>query len=253
MDRVVSSMLVVCCALAGCDPGVEYVPDPAIPLTTIGEARANSVANDGRTLRMRGLVVLAHDKYDETSNGNVGNIYMTDPGNEPMHGMQIFAGQVRLHAYEQLQPGNLIDVQGPFVRFTGPPGFDFMGRYIDQLSFGTSIERVGFWDPPAPIELTVAEWQRNPERYVHSLIHVTDAVRATEGYEIIFSSSGRPRLDPFAAETEGGLEILVSGELYEHPGVVSGVTFDCGITGIANYFFDDFIMPRGPEDLVCPP
>src|SRR5690349_17027679 len=157
MDRVLSFCL-VCVAVAGCEQGVEYVPDPAIPLTTVAEAHANAAANEGRVLRMTGLVVLAHDKYDETSNGNVGNIYMTDPGNEPGHGMQIFAGQVRLHAYEQLMPGNLIDVQGPFTRFTGPPPSTFDGgRFIDQLTFGTSIERVGFWDPPVPVELSVAE------------------------------------------------------------------------------------------------
>ena len=248
MDRMLPLLLL---AALGCSTGETIEIPPSITETTVGEARMNGAALDGVTLRMRGLVVLAHDKYDEVSNGNVGNIYITDPGNEPDHGMQIFAGQVRLHAYEQLQGGNIVDVQGPFVRFTGPPPSTFEGgRVLDQFTFGTSIDRVGFWDDPEPIELTVSEWQREPARYVHSLIRIVEPIRAIEGYEIVFSASGRPRLEPFEAETEGGLTVRVSGELYRIPDVTAGTTFDC-IQGVANYFFDDFIMPRGPEDLVC--
>src|SRR5919108_1556045 len=100
MDRMLPLLLL---ASLGCSAGEQIEIPPSITETTVGEARMNGAALDGQTLRMRGLVVLAHDKYDEVSNGNVGNIYISDPGNEPGHGMQIFAGQVRLHAYEQLQ------------------------------------------------------------------------------------------------------------------------------------------------------
>jgi hypothetical protein len=251
MQRQARSVLLLWSfAALGCDPGEPFDVPSNITELTVAEAKAMDTAIDGQTVRMRGLVVLAQDRFDEVSNGNVGSLYVTDPGNEPGHALQMFAPQVRLHAYEELQPGNLIDAQGPFVRFTGPPGFVFDGgRYLDQFSFGTSVERVGFWSAEEPIQLDVASWQREPQQYLHNLIELTDPLIATSGYEVrVSESSGRPRLEPFTADTMGGLEVRVSGELYRIPDMRAGVRI-LRIRGIANYFFDDTIMPRGPQDV----
>lgn len=253
MRYALSVLLLSSFAAAGCNPGEPFDVPSTITEVSVAEAKAMGTSLDGQTIRIRGLVILAQDRFDEVSNGNVGSIYITDPGNEPGTAMQMFAPQVRLHAYEELQPGNLVDVQGPFVRFTGPPGFDFdMGRYIDQFSFGASVERVGFWEPEQPIQLAVGDWQRDPTRYVHNLISLTDELIVISGYEMVVSSSGRPRLDPAVAETMTGLEVRISAELYRIPDMRAGVRIR-RVTGVANYFFSDSIMPRAPEDVELVP
>src|SRR5688572_32299071 len=124
-------------AAAGCNPGEPFEVPSNVTEVSLEEAKARGAELDGETIRSRGLVVLAQDRFDEVNNGNVGSVYITDPGNAPGTALQMFAPLVRLHAYEELQPGNLVDVQGPFVRFLGPPGFPFEGgRFLDQFSIG---------------------------------------------------------------------------------------------------------------------
>lgn len=220
-----------------------YGEGEAQNVISIRSAVENDQDYDGRVVSFRQVVVLAEDTNDETGAGNVGNVYLSDPGNAPGTGLQLFAPIVQLPAYESLSPGDIVDARGEFVVFAGPPGSTpFMGRVVHQLGQGASVDRVGFWQGPEPIELTPAEFLANPSRYQGSLITLRN-LTATNAHEITYSSSGRARLRPFSTEER----IDVSGELYQIR--TEAGTRITRLTGIANYFYSDFIMPRSAADV----
>jgi hypothetical protein len=216
--------------------------------STIGELRS-SPGRDGERVLLPSVVVVAHDTFDEAGSGRTGTVHLVDPGNEPDHGLQAFGPQLQIPAGDKLRPGNIVDVEGTYVRFDGPGcetgGSCFQnGRVIPQMDRGAVIDRVGYWKGPEPIELGVQEYLASPGRYVGNLITLRGLV-ASEGYT---PSNGGDRLNPFA--TEQGVN--VSAELHRIPGVTQGTRIE-RLTGVASFFFSDFVMPRGPEDVQLDP
>ena len=238
-----ASILLVACARSE-----EFVPDNGDVISTVGDLVAGTpIDRDGTQVELRHVVVAAQDTFDEVGVGSIGNVYIQDPGNEPGHGMQCFAPQILLAQSDPLRPGDIVNVKGTFVRFLGPAGSEFMGRELPQMGLGAVIDRVGYWQSPVAIELTVEDYLAAPEMYVGNLITLRD-LEATNSYEVRVSASGRPRLEPVLA-VEG---VRISGELYRIPGVVTGTRFT-RITGLANYFYNDFVAPRGAFDVEIEP
>lgn len=247
MLRRVSWWLVPVSLVCGCRGEVPGEEGPGTDgmAVTIGELVAGEPEDrDGETVVLRDVVVVAHDTFDESGAGRVGTVHLVDPGNEPGHGLQTFAPVLDLPVGDSLSPGDLVDVEGTFVRFLGPgcpPNNCFMGRELPQLSIGARVSRTGFWQEPQPVELEVAEYLADPGRYVGNLITLRD-LTASGSYA---PAGGGTRIDPFP--TAEGVE--VAAELYMIPGVEAGTRIE-RLTGVAGYFFDDFVMPRSAEDVV---
>lgn len=234
--------------LGACDRGEEIPLDPEVAEVSVTELLERAELNGQRVL-LTDAVVLAHDTFDEVNAGNTGTVYLAEAGNPAGKAMQCFAPVVMIGAGEFLQPGNVVAASGQFVRFTGPgcdtnPGSCFAdGRVVPQIALGGTVSRSGFWQAPTPIELTAAEYLADPARYAGSLITLRN-LEASGTYERRVSASGRPRIVPFPT-VEG---VNVSGELFMVPNVDNQVRF-ARITGIAGFFYDDFIVPRGPDDV----
>lgn len=250
--RSFTPVLCLCLALAACDVGTE-IPVPAdVTYVTVGELVANRDTYNGQVVAIRDAVVLAHDSYDEVNTGGVGTVYFGDSGNDLGHSIQAFAPQVRIRSGDYLQPGDVVDVVGQFVNFAGPPPCNppavttscfRNGRSVPQTTFGTVVSRTGYWNAPVPIPLTAAEYMADPARYQGALVTIRDLSIMTP-YALVFSMSGRPRID--AAVTNEGVRL--GADLYRIPGVTAGTRIT-RLTGVASYFFDDFIMPRSADDV----
>jgi len=237
----------------GCDADFPIGAGAGLTPVTIGELVASTPGPDdpdGQAVLIHSAVIVAQDTFDEVGNGRVGTIFLVDAGNEPGHGFQAFAPQVNLSEVETLDPGNLVDVTGTFVRFLGPrcdtmPNQCFTGgRTLPQLGMGAVVELVGFWQAPVALEVSLDAYRRNAALYVGSLITLTD-LEANEDYQ---PASGGTRLAPFST-VQG---VNVAADLYRIPGVAQGVRIR-RLTGIASFFYSDFVMPRSAADVELAP
>ena len=241
------SMLGLIAFAGGCNAGTRLESPPGLPTATLAELVAGTPDRDGQRIQVPQAVVLAEDTFDEVGSNRIGTVYFADPaGAERGRGMQAFAPNVRVAAGHALSPGDLVSITGTFVRFLGPncasnPSSCFpSGRVLPQMSSGAVIDRIGFWHDLEPIELTVQEYLNDAPLYVGSLITLRD-LEATGGYA---PASGGTRLAPF--ETMQG--VTVSGELYVIPDVTAGTSVT-RLTGIASYFYGDFVVPRSADDV----
>lgn len=259
MRLPLSLILLVCLCLgtAACDAGTELQVPSGVSCVSVRELILHADTYDKQTVAICDAVVLAHDSFDEVNTGGVGTVYFGDSGNEPGRSMQAFAPQVRIRSGDYLQPGDVVDVLGPFVNFAGPPPCDppagvmmscFSGsRSVPQTTFGGVVSRVGYWDAPIPIELDAAAYMADPGRYQGALVTIRNLTIMTP-YSLVFSASGRPRIDQ-AVTNEG---VRIGADLYRIPGVTGGSRIT-RLTGVANYFFDDFVMPRSSADVEVDP
>ncbi|MCS6797870.1 MAG: hypothetical protein NZ898_04985 [Myxococcota bacterium] len=254
-DVVRRSWFLVLGLVGACDGGVPLERPREIETLTIPELRARADAFDGRPVVLPNVVVLAQDAFDEVGSGRTGTVYFADPGGGRGDGLQAFAARVALPPGDLLEPGDVVDVRGTFVRFRGPncperPELCFRGRTLDQMAFGAIVERVGWWLPLEPIELSVADYRERAWEVVGSLV----TLRGLTVSALYEPSADGTRLR--ALETEQGVEI--GADLHVIEGIAPG---DClrRVTGIASYFFSDFVLPRGSADVEvgvpgdCPP
>jgi hypothetical protein len=102
------------------------------------------------------------------------------------------------------------------------------------------IDRVGFWEEPAPLELSAEEYLARGESYFGTVVTIRD-VTVTVAYA---SASGGSRIS--AAETAQGVEI--SAELYRIPDLAVGTQI-ARLTGVSGYFYSDFLAPRSADDV----
>jgi hypothetical protein len=238
----------------------EVVEDPTW-LTAEDPDSDNCDSPPERPVSTTGQVVVAIDRYDETGEGAVGNLYIQDvyaPDEEilPKSGMTVFAPSFSppdLRLFEE----DVVDVFGNLIEFLGPSTSRFGECKTLPEILGTMTLRFD-GGSLRPITLVSenggdARWEKlvgysNARQWMGMLVRV-------EGVRIIgtpSSSSGRYNADIDMGNVEFDEQISLSNELFdlenESPEPLEdGVTFKA-VTGVLTYFYAFRIAPRGPED-----
>lgn len=238
-------------ALAGCssrDRGDldDLVPTPKQLGTPIADQNdpAHRIPS-GSKIVAKGVVVVAVDTYDETSDGkSIGNVYVQDPVQPtPWSGMTLY--RVALSPPDlALNPGQGVDLAGPYEPFAGPATSPFSnGLMLPEVVQGTialSYES----SSPAPVPVTLAELNDpvGAMKYVGMLVKLTDVTVGTY-------ATGKRQQAPI----NGSKNLNLAGQLMPiQPG--SGGTVAEGdklksVTGLLNFFYSYSLCPRTSADI----
>ncbi|MBK6516856.1 MAG: hypothetical protein IPM79_21540 [Polyangiaceae bacterium] len=229
------------------DPGNQESVDCAIPLD--------------QHVEVTGQVIVAIDRFDETSEGAVGNIYIQDLYGDdeeplPFSGVTVFDPAFTppdLRLFE----GDVVDTVGNFMEFPGPTSGPF--------NFCASLPEIGgtmtfrFDHGPAQ-PITVVNENGGPTRFSNVLGYENarqwlGMLVRIEGVAI----SGPPDKDPSGRYTAtinmGSVafedSIAISNELFdlenEGPELADGTTFSA-VTGVITFFYGFKLAPRSIDD-----
>lgn len=276
--------LVLLSALAGCeitsdgstgDPQTEPVANElgnGVRLRdTIGAADWYDASNmesagckqpSDRPINATGQVIVAIDRFDETGDGALGNIYIQDlyEGDEepaPFSGVTVFAPAFTppdLRLFE----GDVVDTFGNLMEFIGPGSSPF-GECKTLPEIGGTMSFRFDHGPIEPLTIVnknggTARWEgvtgyQNARQYMGMLVRI-------EGVNISgeLDDDGKGRVTALI-DMGGGISavdsIKISNELFDlandGPEITDGTQFQA-VTGVLTYFFGFKIAPRSIDD-----
>ncbi len=234
------------------------------PATWFSESNMTSqgcaVPSD-RQVRLTGQTIVAVDRYDETGDGALGNIYVQDvatPGDPPVpfSGLTVFSPSFTppdLRVFE----GDVVDTFGNLIEFLGPTS-PFGGcRTLPEIGGAMSLR---FDAAPAePVTIVTAgtdpaRWDPiktypNARQWLGMLVRVEGVTVTAAG-----ANDGNGRYTaPF--DIGGGISgddiVKLSNELFDMEGLgpplTQGAQFKA-VTGVFTYFYGFKIAPRSAED-----
>jgi hypothetical protein len=235
--------------------------DPGVDGSVGGEdVRIQDIQNDAMPtetpVAMKGVVVVAIDGY-----GFTGDLYVAEPEGGPFSGIKIFSPPV--DQISALKPGDLVDVTGVIKReaclAANPCGsVTFMeGETPTQLvaaaTGSINIKKVGTGTVPTPAlvdakaiaELSSEERTAEWEKWEGVLVKIVNARQLNDVKP--FGSNPGPDQTEFRITGVA----RVQSKLVELPGTaVVGTCYE-SITGIGDWFFNYYFMPRTADDLVA--
>jgi hypothetical protein len=223
------------------------------PATWLEEGNMDSVgcaAPTDRTVHVTGVTVVAIDRYDETSEGQLGNYYVQDTALEPLpySGVTVFSPSFSPPDL-RLAEGDVADMNGVLMEFLGPSSGPFGdcktlpevgGTLSFRLENGTRVAATISIDDLKSYD-TARQWLGMLVRLENARISVVSP-----------SSGGRytPSLDVGDGVPASDVPKL-SNELYdlegEGPPLSVGQEFK-SITGVVTYFYGFKLAPRSPDD-----
>lgn len=210
-----------------------------------------------RHVSASGLAVVAIDRYDETADGAIGNVYAQDPEDVPYAGITIFDpgfSPPDLH----LAPGDHVDFVGTAMEFLGPSTGRFGGcKTLPELSGALSLRFDGL--PPAPAAITLADLTKyevddgtdappGARKWIGRLVRLADVTISGAPQ----SSGGRytASIDVGAGVPFGDVP-KISNELFdleaEGPLLEDQAHFSA-VTGVVTYFYGFKLAPRSAAD-----
>ncbi len=189
----------------------------------------------GDQVRIERVVVTAVDKYD-SGDGRTGNVWVQEPAGGAFSGVMVFAPSILPGGdLESINVGDLVDVSGEIDEFALTE--DTSGRTTTEIANGT-VTVLGVADPLEPEVVSVQELITDPsaEQWESVLVRVLN-IRATD------------KNDSYKEVTyTGGL--VGDDELWDLFGATTVDTCYGQVTGVMNYFFKYFLMPRSDADIV---
>jgi hypothetical protein len=225
------------------------------------DSAACEVPPDKQTY-VTGQVIVAIDRFDETGEGALGNIYIQDvygEGEQPAaySGMTVFDPAFTppdLRIFD----GDVMDTFGVLTEFLGPTAGPFGNcKTLPEIS-GTMAFRFEQGEPLVPITLVPknggpSRWDplkgyANARQWLGMLIRVEGVIVAMPQ-----ESNGRYTA---AIDVGGGIteadSIKLSNELFDlknvDPPIAAGSQFGA-VTGVLTYFYGFKIAPRSADDL----
>jgi len=185
----------------------------------------------GDQVTLEDVVVTAVDNYGDRT----GNIWVEEPDGGPFSGVQVYAPAVVNGSLADISVGDLVTVRGEIDEYAYST--DTSGRTVTEIING-SVERLGASTAPAPEVVAAHDVMNDPEaeRWEGVLVTVQN-VRA----------SNEDTTHEEATFTGG---LVAGSDLYDVLGDVEVGTCYSAVTGVSNYFFDYFILPRSGADLV---
>jgi hypothetical protein len=271
---VVSGGLLVGCSVTSdgstgdpqSDPDADALGDGARvhelvgPATWLNAADTDSVGCSSpadRQVRITGQIIVGIDRYDETGDGALGNIYVQDYTQEPVpySGMTIFGASftppdLRIFA------GDVVDTFGTLTEFLGPSSGRFgQCKTLPEIGGAMTLRfDGGSIDPLTVVAAGSAErWQpltgyENARQWLGMLVRV-------EGVAIAGAPTNSGGRYSAAIDMGGGISagdvVKISNELYdiesEGPPLADGAQF-AAVTGVLTYFYGFKIAPRSAAD-----
>jgi hypothetical protein len=240
---ILTMMLVGLIAVAGCrsDDDDNSNTNHNINVTddhTVYQVQDESDPNHlqaGDLVRIERVVVTAVDKYD-SGDGRTGNVWVQEPTGGAFSGVMVFGPAILPGGdLESISVGDLVDVNGEIDEFALTE--DTSGRTTTEISNGT-VTVLGVADPLEPEVVTVQELTTDPsaEQWESVLVRVLN-IRATDknaSYNEVTYTGG----------------LVGDDELWDLFGATTVDTCYGQVTGVMNYFFKYFLMPRSDADLV---
>jgi hypothetical protein len=234
------------------------------PATWFNETNMTSqgcaVPND-RQVRLTGQTIVAIDRYDETNDGAVGNIYVQDVAPEgeepiPFSGLTIFAPSFTppdLRVFE----GDVIDTFGNLTEFLGPSSPFGACRTLPEVGGAISLRFDAAPAQPATIVKGGADNSRfdpikgypNARQWIGMLVRI-EGVHITEAA----SNDGNGRYTA-PINIGGGITgddiVKLSNELFDMETLGPELAQDtqlAAVTGVMTYFYGFKIAPRSAAD-----
>lgn len=224
-----------------------------------------------QNVNFTGQVIVAVDRYDETGNGQTGNIYIEDVPEPdaapvPYSGMTVFGAGFSppdLRVFE----GDVVDTFGTYDEFIGPSvGYFGLCKTLPESSGTMTFRYENGYRPAATLVKAVTD----PMRWAP--VKGYKAARQWLGMLVRFESvslpnagkcdSKCPRMNcdqcryTFDIDVGGGVSgadsLTLSNELFdlknEVPTLAAGTTVK-SITGVLTYFYGFHIAPRSAADI----
>ncbi len=263
-----------CDSEQGDQPSPSSVPPPAgkdLRIHEIRDPESPTKAAHESTVAVSGAVVIAVDRYDETSNGrSLGTIYVQDLGSqEPYSGISLFnpsfiPGNLRVGA------GDALDLRGQFQQNQTIPIQFAPGAFLVQLSNAIGTFRFDATIPqPREIKLDELGDYATGSKWLNMLVTVKNVTIQGEP----FGSGGR-RSWGLSPEAQGAdracdapfvVETLADGsKAFSKPPTLVNELMDLGpqapslapgtviksLTGVVTFFCNLHIAPRSADDIV---
>jgi hypothetical protein len=210
-----------------------------------------------RPVLVSGATITAVDRYDETGDGSVGNIYVQDSFAVPVP----FSG---LTVYNpgfsppdmRVMPDDVVDVLGVLQEFPGPSA-GYFARCVSLPEMGGSMsfrfEDAGI--QPTAIQIRDLASYPTARQWLGMLVTVQNVMLTADAK----NSSGCVERCRYSAPLDvgGGVEQrdvpTITNELFdlEHAGLTltEGTTLS-SVTGIVTYFYGTHLSPRSADDIV---
>lgn len=212
------------------------------------------------TVNITGVTVTALDRFDEVSDGALGNLYVQDTTQEPgeYEGMTVFdpaftPPDLRVAA------GDVLDFFGVYTEFLGPSsGYFGKCKTLPELGGTGTFRFEGSHVPPKKVKLADILGYESARRYLGMLITIEDVTIAADP---VASNDALPTGGRYTADIDRtgidttGLDSVdfpkISNELYdllqEGPPLAKGTQFK-SVTGVLTYFYGFKVAPRSPAD-----
>lgn len=225
------------------------------------ESFACSIPDDF-DVKITGVTVSAVDRFDEVTDGALGNLYVQDVADKPgeYQGMTVFAPSFTPPDL-RVAPGDVLDFFGVYTEFPGPSNGPFANcRTLPEISGAGTFRLEGLHPVPKVVTLSDILGYPKARRYLGMLITLQNVKISAD------PNSSKPNLptggrytaliDRTGVDTTGvdvGDFPQISNELYdilnEGPPIAKGSEFK-SVTGVLTYFYGFKIAPRSPADFV---
>jgi len=199
-----------------------------------------------------GVSVLAIDRFDETSSGARGNIYIQDSLSEPVPFSAITVFQPGFSPPDlRVVPGDVVDLLGFLTEFPGPSSANFEDcQTLPEMSGAMSFRFEGGGVPATTIDIKDLTDYKTARQWFGMLVTVDNITLLADPYEsngrvIIRIDAGVPGLSDWDAPE-------ISNELFDLANYPTALTEGMNIksvTGIVTFFFGIRIAPRGAPDI----
>ncbi|HEU4532855.1 MAG TPA: hypothetical protein VFS00_02010 [Polyangiaceae bacterium] len=236
--------------------------DPAIPISSNAFGNGSSIASildpalratpiaNNTTVRVTGARVIHVDTFDETGNGQVGNVYLQDAWLEPGPYRAVLAfDPVYSPPSYRATVGDIVDATAPFQNFPRPVGTP---RFLPELvaaKLEARFDAVGGPLQPAVVPLGDFTSFETGKKWLSALVTVEN-VRVLE---VNINETGRSsvRLDAGAGLAPNDLP-TINNELFDL--AHAGISFYPGqtlarVTGLVTIFGNFSVAPRSRSDI----
>jgi hypothetical protein len=236
--------------------------DPVIPLSSNAFGNGSSIASlldpglraepiaNNTTVRVTGARVIHVDTFDETGNGQVGNVYLQDASAEPGPYRAVLAfDPVYSPPSYRATVGDIVDATAPFQNFPRPTGTP---RYLPELvaaKLEARFDAVG--GPLRPVVVPLSDFTsfETGKKWLSTLVTLENVTVL----EVNINQTGRSsvRLNAGVGLEPNDLP-TINNELFDL--AKSGIDFRVGqtiarVTGLVTIFGNFSVAPRSRSDI----
>ncbi len=199
-----------------------------------------------------GILVTAHDTYDETGTGASGNYYVQDVTDPPAEfsGVTLFAPGFSPPALRVVN-GDVLDLFGVFIEFVGPTVGNFnYCRTLPEMSGSAEFRFEGGGVKPAKILASDLNSYESARKWMGMLVEVENVKLAEDPFK---QGSGRYSIRFESGQDDPTQQIpTITNELMDLETAYPDFARDqvlARVRGIVTYFYGVHLAPRSAEDV----